>query len=368
MSAIPDFFAVIPAGGVGSRLWPLSRASAPKFLHDLSGSGASLLADTWQRLVPLAGDQIMVVTGQAHAEAVRGQLPGLDESNLVLEPEPRESSAAIGLAAALLVRRNPDVVIGSFAADHIVRGRGPFALAVRQGVLAAQAGYITTIGITPTRPSTGFGYIKTADATDDEATGLALKVDSFVEKPDHATAVEYLLSGDYLWNAGMFISRADVLLAEIERTEPALHAGLLEIAAAWETDARDEVMARLWPTLTKVAIDFSVAEPAASAGRLVVVPGIFSWDDVGDFGSIARVAASLARDEVTTIGDAEVVYSASSSGLVVNHGSRIISLVGIRDVVVVDTPDALLVSTTDKAQEVKKMVEQLRAAGHVEVL
>jgi mannose-1-phosphate guanylyltransferase len=157
---IDGFYSVIPAGGVGSRLWPLSRADAPKFLHDLTGSGQTLLRDTWDRLAPLSGaDRIMVVTGRAHRAAVEQQLPALEDRNIVLESEPRDSTAAIGLAAAILQRREPGVVIGSFAADHVIGNLHSFRSAVKQAVAVAAQGYITLIGIRPTEPAVGFGYI-----------------------------------------------------------------------------------------------------------------------------------------------------------------------------------------------------------------
>jgi mannose-1-phosphate guanylyltransferase len=215
---IDDFYAVIPAGGIGSRLWPLSRADAPKFLHDLTGSGHSLLRDTWDRLEPLAGpDRIAVVTGRAHRAAVEAELPGIADMNVFLESEPRESAAAIGLAAAILQRRNPDVIIGSFAADHVIRGTRVFEFAVRDAVEVAREGYICTIGISPTEPSIGFGYIKKGpELVVDRAREAAL-VESFVEKPDLETAKTYLADRSYSWNAGMFIAKASVLLEELQR-------------------------------------------------------------------------------------------------------------------------------------------------------
>src|SRR5688572_14137915 len=187
------FHSVIPAGGIGSRLWPLSRADAPKFLHDLTGSGSTLLRGTWDRLVPLCGDQrIMVVTGRAHRAAVEEQLPELADANVVLESEPKESSAAIGLAAAILVRREPDVIVGSFAADHVISDVRSFRRAIEQAVVVADAGYIATIGITPTEPAVGFGYIHCGPSLDIPGAPQALRVESFVEKPDLATAEQYL--------------------------------------------------------------------------------------------------------------------------------------------------------------------------------
>jgi mannose-1-phosphate guanylyltransferase len=177
---IDDLYAVIPAGGIGSRLWPLSRADAPKFLHDLTGSGNTLLRDTWNRLEPLAGaDRIAVVTGRAHRAAVERELPGIPDHNVFLESEPRDSTAAIGLAAAILARREPGVIIGSFAADHVIRVPHLFDWAVRQAVATAREGYICTIGIQPSEPSVGFGYIKkgaefVVDGAPEAATGRSL--------------------------------------------------------------------------------------------------------------------------------------------------------------------------------------------------
>ena len=197
--AFDDFYSVIPAGGIGSRLWPLSRADAPKFLHDLTSSGQTLLRDTWDRLAPLSGsDRIMVVTGRAHRAAVEAQLPDLTDPNVVLESEPKDSSAAIGLAAAILVSREPDVIIGSFAADHVITDVRGFRRAVEEGVAAARAGYIATIGITPTEPAIGFGYIHCAGPLAIDGAPHAVAVESFVEKPDLATAEKYVADGNHL--------------------------------------------------------------------------------------------------------------------------------------------------------------------------
>ena len=368
-SPIDRFYSIIPAGGVGSRLWPLSRAHEPKFLHDLSGSGESLLRDTWQRLAALSSAQrILVVTGEAHAVAVREQLPELDETNLILESEQRESSAAIGLAAAVLNRREPGVIIGSFHADHVVRGSAAFGQAVRQAVNAADKGYIVTIGITPTEPSTAFGYIHTTQELDLGTGGTVLKVDAFVEKPDFDLALQYVRSGDYLWNAGMFVARADVLLEQMRASEPELVAQLEEIADAWDTPEREAVRARVWPGLTKIAIDYSVAEPAARDGKLAVIPGHFSWHDVGDFATIAQLNSVVGRSEVVVLGDSNKVRGIDSTGLVVARGDRVIGVIGLENVVIVDTPDALLVTTSENAQAVKHLVETLKTTGLAEVL
>lgn len=366
---IDDFFAVIPAGGIGSRLWPLSRAETPKFLHDLTGSGVSLLRNTWDRLLPLTGcENIGVVTGSAHGVKVEESLPDIDHANVFIESSPKDSSAAIGLAAAILHRRNPDVIIGSFAADHVIKRQRVFEFTVRQAVAAAREGYIATIGIQPSEPAVGFGYIKTGEELDIDDAPLAALVERFVEKPDLATAREYFADRSYLWNAGMFISRADVLLNELGRNEPELHAGLLEIAEAWDTDRRAEVAERVWPGLKKIAIDYAVAEPAAERGKLAVIPGQFDWDDVGDFASLWKLIADGRRGDVTVLGENENVLEDEASGLVVSQTDRVVAMIGVENVIVVDTPDALLVTTPEHAQRVKSAVTSLQNRGRDSVL
>jgi mannose-1-phosphate guanylyltransferase len=367
---IDDFHVVIPAGGIGSRLWPLSRADAPKFLHDLTGSGHSLLRDTWDRLEPLVGpDRIAVVTGRAHRAAVEEQLPGIPDRNVILESEPRDSTAAIGLAAAILVRREPDVIIGSFAADHVIRGTQVFEWAVQQAVAVAREGYICTIGIPPVEPSVGFGYIRRGGELVVGGAPEAALVERFVEKPDLDTARAYFADRSYLWNAGMFITRADVLLAEIATSQPELHAGLMELADAWDDRAaRGPAVDRIWPTLTKIAIDYSVAEPAAAKGRLAVIPGHFDWDDVGDFASLAKLNSGGRKNDLAILGENARVLADASSGIVVTQTGRVISVIGVKDIVVVDTPDALLVTTSEHAQRVKGVVDALKLSGRGNVL
>ncbi len=196
-----------------------------------------------------------------------------------------------------------------------------------------------------------------------------MAVDSFKEKPDLATAQSYLSTGGYLWNASMFISRADRLLEEIGRSEPELLAGLLELAAAWDEPAtRGPAVDRIWPGLKKIAIDYAVAEPAAAAGRLAVVPGYFDWDDIGDFASLAKLNSGGRKSDLAILGENARVLSDSSSGIVVSQSKRVISLIGVKDIIVVDTPDALLVTTSEHAQRVKAVVDALKLSGSSDVL
>lgn len=359
-SSLEHFWAVIPAGGAGTRLWPLSRAASPKFLHDLTGSGRSLLQGTWDRLVPLTGDRIVVVTGRAHQAAVRAQLPDLADDRLLAEPSPRDSMAAIGWAAALLEARDPEAVLGSFAADHVIGDEEAFRECVATALCAAQEGFVVTIGIEPTHAATGFGYIELGEPL---GSGEACSVTQFVEKPDRARAEAYLATGGYRWNAGMFVVRASVLLDLLAQWHPDLAAGLRALAAS--PDRLDE----LWPGLEKIAIDHAVAEPAAADGRVAVVPGGFGWDDVGDFRSLGGLLADAeGMPGVRVLGDTSLLRMVDSSGVVVPGSGRVVAVVGLDDVVVVDTPDALLVTTRERAQDVKAVVDALRAAGRTDLL
>ncbi len=367
---IPNFHAVIPAGGAGTRLWPLSRRDRPKFLHDILGVGSTLLQSTWSRTVPLVDpDHMWVVTGQAHAEEVSHQLPDLRDDRLVREPSPRDSAAAIGLAAALIHRTDPDAVIGSFSADHSITNAEDFRTVITQAVVAASGGDIVTVGITPTYASTAYGYIETGANLGLRAAPTARRALNFVEKPDATTARKYTFSGRYRWNAGMFIARTDAMLELFAQHAPDLYAGLMKIAEVWGTDRQDAVLGEVWPQLEKVAIDYVIAEPAARAGRVVVVPGDFGWDDVGDFDAVAKLRqpAPGERCAVKVIGDSPVI-SEDSSGVVISTGDRPVALVGLDDVVVVDTDDALLVTSRSSAQKVKNVVARLGDRGLTQIL
>ncbi|WP_193604533.1 mannose-1-phosphate guanylyltransferase [Nocardioides dongkuii] len=351
---IEGFWAVVPAGGAGTRLWPLSRAAAPKFLRDLTGSGRSLLQETHDRLAPLVDDRFLVVTGAAHREAVVEQLAGVAPECVLAEPSPRDSMAAIGLAAAILELTDPEAVMGSFAADHVITDRAAFGAAVVTAVAAARDGWLVTLGIDPTFPSSAFGYIRLGDplAGHDGVFG----VEAFVEKPSPEVAEGYLASGSYRWNAGMFVVRPTVLLDLLAAEHPEFAVRLREIAADRSR------LAELWPDLPKIALDHAVAEPAAAAGRVVTVPASFGWDDIGDFDSLATLLPAT-PGRPTVLGNEALVHAIDATGLVVPRSGRTIAVVGLEDVVVVDTPDALLVTTRAHAQAVKQVVAGLQDGG-----
>ncbi|MEV0713589.1 sugar phosphate nucleotidyltransferase [Asanoa sp. NPDC050611] len=357
--------AVILAGGSGTRLWPLSRHHQPKFLHLLSGTPMSLLQATAERVLPLAGPEgTMVVTGAAHAAAVARQLTALPEENILVEPSARDSCAAIGLAAALIARRDPQAIMGAFAADHLITDPGRFVSVVRDAVAGAQRGLLMTIGITPTRPETGYGYLRCGDEV---GPGPVRMVEAFAEKPAYELAKQYVEDGDHLWNAGMFVWRVDAFLAELARQQPSMHEGLCRVAAAWDEPDGDEVLAEVWPTLTKISVDYAVMEGAAAAGRVGTVPGDFGWTDVGDFQTLGDVLPGDARGNVVLGGDADekpgVLLRDADRLVVVPHSGRLVAALGVENLVIVDTPDVVLVCARERSQDVKKLVDELKARG-----
>ncbi len=358
MPALADFWAVVPAGGSGTRLWPISRSNHPKFLHDLTGAGHTLLQGTVERIAPLAQDRVVVVTGAAHAAAVRAQLPDLAAGQVLAEPTPRDSMAAIAWAAAVIEARDGEAVLGSFAADHVIPDGEAFRECVREAVDVAREGYLVTLGVEPTFPATAFGYIQMGHRLDGHRS--AARVRQFVEKPDAARAAAYLATGEFRWNAGMFVVQARVLLDLLAIWHPELAAGVRALAA--DPGRLDE----LWPTLTRVAIDHAIAEPAADIGRVAVVPGTFTWNDIGDFATL-RDLLPVDDDGVHVLGPAREAIALDATGLIAPLGGRPVAVLGLRDVVVIDTGDAVLVTTTAHAQDVKGIVERLKATGRVDL-
>ncbi|KAG8806008.1 hypothetical protein FRC20_006089 [Serendipita sp. 405] len=372
-AALHNFWAVVPAGGAGTRLWPLSREACPKFLLDLTQTGRSLIQGTWDRLLPLTTpNRLMVVTGSVHASSVQEQLPDLLGNNLLAEPSPKESAAAIGLAAAVLVRRDPEAILGSFAADHMISGTEAFSSAVIEAVCTAREDYLVTIGIAPSGPATGFGYIRLGRKLGIEGAPNARLVSQFKEKPDAKTAAGYLQSGNYRWNAGMFVVKARVLMELLTEHEPSLAKGLETIAEAWELESengqtdletRKQVLGDVWGNLKKIAIDNAIAEPAALKGRVAVVPATFGWDDLGDFSSLSDLLPKESN-QMAVLGDSSyVIHEQVAGGIVVPLSQRLVACLGVDDLVIVDTPDALLVTTRARSQELKKLVAKCKESA-----
>ena len=367
-----DLHVIIPAGGAGTRLWPLSRRRRPKFLLDLAGTGRTLLQGTVDRLEESASS-VTIVTGQAHRDGVLAQLPEFASSDnriLLIEPSGRDSMAAIGLAAYVVRERfGDDAIVGSFAADHLIARPELLRDAVETAIGAAREGYVVTIGLTPTEASTAYGYIAPGPVLGgDQAEGSAARrgarrVAEFVEKPDAQTAARYVSQG-YLWNAGMFIMSAGVLASHLARLLPDMHERLETIAHAWGTDSFERTLEENWPHLTKIAIDHAIAEPVAADGGVAVVPAHpqIGWTDLGDFEALTGIAASTGGlgEAIRVESDGSAVYGAENGPLV--------ALVGVPDVAVALTADAVLVTRLDRAQSVKAVVDTLAKRGRSDLL
>ena len=355
---MPAFHPVIPAGGSGKRLWPLSRVGEPKFLMPIGAHGSSLLTQTLDRLGLLApAAHAYVVTGERYAERIALEAPGLAPENVLAEPSPMDSGPAIALAAAVIAQRHPGSIMGSFAADHFIPDSAAFADAVRTAIAGAEQGLLMAVGIEPTRPETGYGYIHLDPGS--ERDGV-FAVKQFKEKPSRETAEAFLASGEFLWNASMFVWQPETFLAELARRDERLHAGITRIAAAWDTPDRAATLAEVWPTLPKVAIEYVVMEPAAAEGLVGTVRGAFGWTDVGDFNALGDINEPDEHGNAVIGADRATVLAREARNVVVRPGAdKLVAVIGVDDVAIVETDDVLLVCARDRVQDVKGLVESL---------
>lgn len=350
-------WAVIMAGGSGTRFWPASRVRRPKQLLPLVQGGESLLAATFRRITKVPGidpSRVVVVTAAALAEATQRELPALLPANLLAEPAPRNTAPCIGWATEAILARDPEATVAVLPSDQHVTDDAGFAAAVARALAVAQRRELATIGISPTRPDTGFGYIETA-APIAEVEG-AREVLRFVEKPDLARAKEYLASGRFLWNSGMFFFRAPAMRAAIAAHLPELARGLATMNAS--------NTAEVFPRLPSISIDYGVVERVgATAGSIGVVPGDFGWSDVGSWESTWELADKDPQGNAATAG---AVLVDAAGNLVRAH--KMVALVGVSDLVVVETEDAILVMPRARAQDVRAVVDALKAQGRSELL
>ncbi|WP_106849575.1 mannose-1-phosphate guanylyltransferase [Blastococcus sp. Marseille-P5729] len=360
-----SFYPVIPAGGSGTRLWPLSRKGSPKFLHRLGADERSLIQLTLARLEPLAPPaRTYIVCGAAHKSAIAQQVPAVPRDNIVVEPSGRNSGPAIALAAAIIEAVDPDAVMGSFAADHLISVGDAFRAAIRTAIDVARTGRLVTVGITPTRAETGYGYIEGGAGLD---IGNAVDVRSFKEKPDAATAQSYLDSGRYLWNAGMFVWRVADLMDELREQAPEIAACVQPVADLWhhDIDAARGLLERTWDDIPSISIDHAVVEGAAARGRVATVPADMGWSDIGDWDTIAELGlvegSRLAQPDETLLIDSPGSFATSGTG-------RAVTVVGVPDIVVVETEAAILVVRRSEAQRVKDAVDEWKSRGRDELL
>ncbi|MCY1000791.1 mannose-1-phosphate guanylyltransferase [Myxococcus sp. MISCRS1] len=344
-------YPVIMAGGSGTRFWPLSRQARPKQFLPLA-SKLPLITDTAQRLKGLATvKNTFIVCGPLHAKAAEKLVKGLPKPNLLVEPVARNTAPAIALAAVQVAARDPKGVMVVLPSDHHVADVPGFKRVLEQAARIAEGGHIVTLGIQPHRPETGYGYIQVGDAL--EGGGRAVK--AFKEKPDPQTAQAYVSSGEYLWNGGIFVFRADVILAAFEQHMPEMKKGLKALREAAGKRTFGAVLKKVFPKLPSISIDYGVMEKASN---IAVLPGDFGWSDVGSFAAIPEVRPADAHGNVIS-GDLAVVVDCK--GCIVLADKRPLSVVGLTDVVVVDSGDAVLVVPREKSQDVRKVVEALKA-------
>lgn len=347
-------YAVIMAGGSGTRLWPMSRANRPKQLLPLFG-GKSLLELAVGRLAGfIPPERCYICAAQAHAALMPRGLPFLGE------PVGRDTLNAVGFSAAVIGKSDADAVVGVFPADHIIEPVGEFQRIVEQAYRLAEqhANALVTFGITPTAPATGYGYLQLSEPLD----GTARVVEQFKEKPDAATAQRYFAAGPtrYLWNSGMFVWRATTLLDCIRRYEPDTYAGLMKIAEAWDTPQRDAVLAAVYPTLKKISVDFAVMEPASRDPqvRVLAVPMPLRWLDVGSWPMFAETCAKDAQDNAVSA-ERALLRESRRCVIVSDQPQHLIAVLGGEDLIIVHTADATLVCRADQAEAIKELHQEV---------
>ena len=346
------YHALIMAGGGGTRLWPLSRRTHPKQALALIGD-RTLFRHAVDRITPLfQPDQIFVVTVKDHLEQLAAQAPELPLSNFIVEPEGRGTGPCIGLSAIHLLRRDPDATMVVLTADHYIADEDAFRKALAAAAPLAEEGHLVTLGIQPSSPSTGLGYIRQRELLK-TVNGLdVFRVARFAEKPDHETAVRMVISGEYSWNSGMFVWRADRILEEFRSQMGDLYDRLTVVNGTLGTPDYDGTLSRIWPAVEKQTIDYGVMERATD---VVVIPVDIGWSDVGSWASLAEILPSSEAGNTTTGKHVGV----DTHNTLVFGGRRLVATVGLNDMVIVDTEDALLVCPKDRAQDVREIVRIL---------
>jgi mannose-1-phosphate guanylyltransferase len=357
----PALYAVILAGGGGTRLWPLSRQQLPKHLLPVC-SDDSMLAQTWERLRPLVpAERMLVITVQGQAETACTELDGIPAENIIVEPAGRGTAPCIGLAALWLQRLEPDAVMIVLPADHAIQDGAGFRGVLRAAVEAAQQGHLVTLGIAPTGPETGYGYIHRGELLAQGDGRVVYRVQRFTEKPDLPTATAFVETGQYYWNSGIFIWKAAAILEQIQRHLPTLHEQLMQIRPALGKPGQAQAIERVWRNLETVSVDAGVMERAQD---VVVIPADVGWSDVGCWTSVADLQPPDERGNVLQ-GEHIVL---DSDNTFIRSAHRLVAAVGLRDMVIVETKDAVLVCPKHRVQDVKKIVEQLKLEGKEEYL
>ncbi|TCK69711.1 mannose-1-phosphate guanylyltransferase [Acidipila rosea] len=371
MSDTHDFRPIILAGGSGTRFWPRSRRARAKQVLALDGE-RSMIQRTLDRLAPLASPaRCWVVTNDLLSDTICGQLDVVPEDQVVCEPAARNTAPAAGLAAFLIERTAPDAVLGMFPADHVIGDETAFLATIERAIaIAASGDNMVVLGVKPTRPETGYGYIETGAPYE----GTAVRVRRFTEKPNLERAEEFVAAGNYHWNSGIFIWSAQTLANAIREHLPDTAPMLEEIAAAYGTPQFREVFARLYPQCENISIDYAVLEPRSAKGerysRLYCLPASFGWNDLGSWAALyehqlEQLNGGDARANVT---ESNGSLPIEASGNYVYSPKKYVALIGVKDLVVVETDDALLITTRHHSQDVGKVVKELAAQGRTELI
>ena len=370
--AQPDFAAVILAGGSGTRFWPRSRRAQPKQVLSLDGD-RTMIQNTVERVKPVASaGQVWIITNDLLAKTIAKQLPDVTEKHILREPAARNTAPACGLAAFLLERRSPDTVLGVFPSDHTIGDVTRFRRVVCAGAeLARRSAAIVVLGVSPTRPETGYGYIELGAAVGPIVEGgesiPVRRVRRFTEKPDKVKARRFLRSGNYAWNSGMFLWTAKTLADAMREHQPKTAELLEKIAEAWGTPKFEKVFAELYPRCESISIDYAVLEPRSAKGEakseLYCLPGDFAWSDLGSWAALHEHVAERTETHNANVVEAEHHVEIASTGCYVFSPNKTVALVGVKDLVVVETEDAILITTREGSQDVGKVVAELKNTG-----
>lgn len=354
--------AVIMAGGRGERFWPKSRNDFPKQFLSLTSDGKTMIQKTVQRILPLVSyDDIFIVTNQKYVELVKEQLPQIPDENILAEPMAKNTAPCIGLACAVIRKKYGDAMMLVLPSDHLIRYEPMYIDTLRQAVsVAEQDNTLVTIGITPTYAETGYGYINFSRDIQENRM-CVYKVNKFVEKPDIDTAKKYLASGDYLWNSGMFVWKVSSIMNDFARFLPETYKGLETIEQSVGQDNFEQVLRTEFENFKSESIDFGIMEKSDS---IYVVSGSFGWDDVGSWLALERINTtneygSYVKGDVITI---------NTKRSIVSGGKRLIAMVGVEDMIVVDTDDTILICAKDSAQDIKKVIENLKICNRTELI
>lgn len=352
--------ALIMAGGKGERFWPKSRQSLPKQFLSLTDDGKTMLQLTVERILPLVKlDDIFIATNQSYKSLVQEQLPGLPAENILCEPQGKNTAPCIGLGAVHMAKKYGDAIMLVLPSDHLIKYNTIFLDTLSEACnVAAENHNLVTLGITPDEPETGYGYIK---FDMNRRLGAAYAVERFVEKPDLATAKSYLASEQYLWNSGMFVWKISTILHNLEQHLPDIYSSLCRIGGSLGASDEQEVLEKEFADFKSESIDYGVMEKAKD---IYILTGSFGWDDVGSWLAVGRIKKS---NEFGNVIDGNVV-AVDTQNCIIQGAEKLIATVGLEDLIVVDTADALLICEKSRAGEIKRVLENLRICNKMEYL